>query len=172
MWTYKYQTPLIGVGTRKWGNGKKAQSLHSTQQTAEMLLLQSSMIKSMSIQYLYWEEYLSILYGLHQRGMQRHCIMVGKLVLHFWQFVKFMHYSYPVPTFYEESFWAVFGFLLHSGATCIHICFTYMQHYYLQKHVLWDNSTRMISTSNSMDQVAEVCAILCQYMAAFLTREG
>ena len=109
----------VKVGTRKWGNGKKAQSLHSTQQTAEILLLQSSMIKSMSIQYLYWEEYLSILYGLHQRGMQRHCIMVGKLVLHFWQFVKFMHYSYPVPTFYEESFWAVFGFLLHYGATHI-----------------------------------------------------
>lgn len=116
----------------------------------------------------------SILYDLHQRDTYAKALLYGQQafssLLAFFNFVKFVNYSCLVPTFYKESFWAIFGFLLHYGATYTHICFTNMQHYYLQKHVLWDKSTRTISTNKSMDQIYSWS--VCKYCAAFLTREG
>ena len=116
-------------------------TLHFTPQTADILLLQSSnvMRKLMSVQHLLRKS--SIHYNLYQRGIQWHCILhhgqqatcstslLAACQLGFFKFVKFVTYSYH---FLQGVF---FGVLLHQAATGIHICFTYMQHYYLQKCV-------------------------------------
>ena len=76
-----YVPRVIGVTLkkemRKWGNGKKG-TLHFTQQTADVLLLQSSnvMRKSISIS-IHIPEHLGTK-GQHTQG---HCITVHKLAL-------------------------------------------------------------------------------------------
>ena len=76
---------------RKW----KESTLHFTQQTADILLLRSSnvMKKFMSIQHLLRGS--SIPYSLRQRAIIvyngiEYCIMVGKLILQFWQLVRLL----------------------------------------------------------------------------------
>ena len=95
----------LKVGMGKWGNGEMEEGT--------LLLLQSSnvMRKSMSIHAL--TERSSLPDSWHQRGVQRHCIMVCKLaiciamlftfgsLLEFLKFVESVNCSYFVP---KESF--------------------------------------------------------------------
>ena len=89
---------------RKWGNGEMGKwegTMHFTQQTEYILLLQSS--KSMSIHAL--TERSSLPDSWDQRGMQRHCIMVCKhiQVFHFWQLVSNMHIFVSHTHYYSNS---------------------------------------------------------------------
>ena len=80
----------------------------------------------------------SIPHSLNQRGMQgiACCIMVSKLVLHFWQLVRFLKIrELLIPCMFQVSTRSHFNlrllqFLASSGS----YIYTYMQHYYLQKH--------------------------------------
>ena len=86
--------------------------MHSTQQTVDVLLLQSSNEQvSMSMHAL--TERSS--YSWHQRGMQRHCITVCKLalcimfftvgsLLAFLKFVESVNCSYFFPTLFKSHF--------------------------------------------------------------------
>ena len=82
---------------RKW----EESTLHFTQQTADILLLQSSNIMCDKTEVNVHPAFIEIIYTLQfaPKGIHNtyticngiaYCIMVGKLALHFWQLVSFL----------------------------------------------------------------------------------
>ena len=91
------------------GNKKMRKCIsHFTQQTADILLLQSSNVMRMSmfIQHLlqfglkgYIYIYIYIYIYMYARAMKHG----QQAIIQFWQLVSQVNCSYNVPTFYEES---------------------------------------------------------------------
>ena len=142
-WIYgdEWKLPLINLATlkvemRDWEEGTS----HSTQQTADVLLLQSSNEQvSMSMPCTHWEIILQLApkgyatalhHSLQARSMYYvlHCRQLVSFLEVCWICELFIFFS----NFIQESFWGFFSCLHSCG-----ICNTCLTHSTIQQHVLF-----------------------------------